>query len=191
MRIVGGELRGRALHAPPGFDVRPTSDRVREALFNILEHGTYPLRGARVLDLFAGTGALGLEAISRGAGFALFVEDSASARAAIRRNIEGLQLTGRTRIYRRDATQLSAIPAGTKPFDLVFLDPPYAKRLSESALESARSGGWLTEDCFIIVEAHKGVGFDKPQLFSLIDEREYGETKLSFLTRLAPHRRAD
>ncbi len=110
MRIVGGDFKGRALFAPPGSTTRPTSDRVRESIFNILAHGDYALEGARVIDLFAGTGAMGLEALSRGAVHALFVEEAAAARAAIRRNVEALNLTGRTRTFRRDATSLGPIP---------------------------------------------------------------------------------
>src|SRR5581483_1287959 len=143
VRIVGGQLRGRPL-APPADDrTRPTSDRVREAVFNILAHGIpgSTLGGARVLDLFAGTGALGLEALSRGAGFCLFVEEDAQARALIRRNVEAFGLTGVTKIFRRDATDLG--PAGRNGgYTLVFLDPPYGRGLAERALASAAAGGW-------------------------------------------------
>src|SRR5215510_16048942 len=123
MRIIAGKFRGASIEAPKGLATRPTSDRVRQALFNVLEHGApqFDFAGARVLDLFAGSGALGLEAMSRGARFCLFVEESADARAAIRRNVEAIRLTGVTKIWRRDATKLGA--AGTlAPFDLVFLD---------------------------------------------------------------------
>src|SRR5580765_3936952 len=134
MRVVGGRLRGRALTAPKSQAIRPTADRLRESLFNILVHGYGdPVSGARVLDLFAGTGALGLEAISRGAAFALFVDDGAEARALLRANVEALGLGGVTRIFRRDATKLG--PAHpVEPFDLAFLDPPYGKGLAEKAL---------------------------------------------------------
>ena len=138
MRIVAGEWRGRTLIAPPGTETRPTADRVRQALFDILMHAPWAGRSliedASVLDVFAGTGALGLEALSRGAGFCLFVETDPAARGAIRDNIEALgakgELFGRTRIHRRDATELGPRPAGDgAPFDLSFLDPPYAKSL--------------------------------------------------------------
>ncbi|HEX7775924.1 MAG TPA: RsmD family RNA methyltransferase, partial [Parvibaculum sp.] len=142
MRVVGGLHRGRAIAAPPGQLVRPTSDRVRESLFNILAHhdfGTFDLEGARVLDLFAGTGALGIEAISRGASFALFVDDAAEARAAIRENMEALGLTGNAKLYKRDATALGPRPGSVGPaFSLLFADPPYGKGLAQRALISAR-----------------------------------------------------
>src|ERR1700726_4547853 len=143
MRIVGGRLRGRVLAAPKSQAVRPTADRLREALFNILAHAYGdPVTGARVLDLFAGTGALGLEALSRGAQFALFVDDGAEARALLRENVAALGLGGVTRIFRRDATKLgSAHPL--EPFALAFLDPPYGKDLAAQALAAARGGGWL------------------------------------------------
>ena len=144
MRIVGGTLRGRALAAPADAAIRPTSDRVRESVFNILSHGIpgFAIEGTRVLDLFAGTGALGLEALSRGAAHCLFVEEGAEARALIRRNVEAFSLTGVSKIFRRDATSLG--PAGSQaPFGLAFLDPPYGKGLAERALDSAAAGGWL------------------------------------------------
>src|SRR5215216_2186632 len=152
MRIVGGRLRGRALAAPKSRAIRPTADRLREALFNILLHAYGdPVSGARVLDLFAGTGALGLEAISRGAAFALFVDDGAEARALLRENVTTLGLGGSTRIFRRDATKLGeAHPID--PFSLIFLDPPYGRGLAEKALLSARAGGWLADDALIVVE---------------------------------------
>src|SRR6188474_1055187 len=136
MRIVGGRLRGRALAAPKSQAIRPTADRLRESLFNVLAHAYGdPVTGARVLDLFAGTGALGLEALSRGAAFALLVDDAAEARALLRENVAALGLGGVSRIFRRDATRLG--PAHPlEPFALVFLDPPYGKGLAEKALVS-------------------------------------------------------
>lgn len=184
MRIVGGRFRGASLAAPKSHDIRPTSDRVREAVFNILAHGIEGLdiEGARVLDLFAGTGALGLEALSRGASYVHFVEDSAEARGLIRRNIEALGAIGATRIYRRDATKLGAI--GTlRPFDLVFADPPYGKGLGEKALASALAGGWLTPHAAAIVEERADKAFIPPSGFSLIDRRVYGDTAIHFLRR--------
>src|SRR5712691_11018211 len=143
MRIVGGRLSGRALAAPKSQAIRPTSDRLRESLFNILAHGYGdPVSGARVLDLFAGTGALGLEVMSRGAGFALFIDDGAEARALIRQNVEALGLGGTTRIFRRDATKLGPVHP-VEPFSLAFLDPPYRHGLAEKSLASLRDGGWL------------------------------------------------
>src|SRR5262245_61154159 len=144
MRVVGGRLRGRNLATPKSQTIRPTSDRLRESLFNILAHAYGdPITDARVLDLFAGTGALGIEAASRGAGFALFVDDGAEARALIRENVEALGLGGVTRVFRRDAAKLGAAHP-LEPFSLVFLDPPYGKGLGEQALTAARDGGWLT-----------------------------------------------
>src|SRR6202047_993005 len=142
MRVVGGRLKGRNLASPSSHDIRPTADRLRESLFNILAHGyDDPISGARVLDLFAGTGALGLEAMSRGAAFALFIDDGAEARALIRQNVEALGLGGVTRIFRRDATRLGAVHPN-EPFGLVFLDPPYRKGLAERGLASLCDGAW-------------------------------------------------
>jgi len=184
MRIVGGRLRGRALAAPKSQAIRPTADRLRESLFNILAHAYGdPVAGARVLDLFAGTGALALEAISRGAAFALFVDDGAQARALIRQNVEALGLAALTRIFRRDATKLGAAHP-LEPFSLVFLDPPYGKGLAEQALASARAGGWLANDALIVVEEAEGA-FKAPDGFAELERRKYDGTELVFL-RLLP-----
>jgi 16S rRNA (guanine966-N2)-methyltransferase len=181
VRIVGGSLRGRALAAPQSQAIRPTADRLRESLFNILMHSfSDPLRGARVLDLFAGTGALGIEALSRGAAFALFVDDSAEARALLRDNVASLGLGGVARIFRRDATKLGAahpVPA----FSLVFLDPPYGQGLAEKALLSARGGGWLTPGALIAVEESVKAKFATPEGFREIDRRRYDDTEFVFL----------
>lgn len=184
MRIVGGEYKGRPLRAPAGRATRPTSDRAREALFNILAHAPWSpgLEGRRVLDLFAGAGALGLEALSRGAAFALFVETDEAARGAIRDNIEELGLFGITRVHRRDATDLGQKPAGLgAPFDLVFLDPPYGQGLGELALSRLSSGGWITDTALIVLEhgADETVALDG---FAELDGRTYGAAKLRFLT---------
>jgi 16S rRNA (guanine966-N2)-methyltransferase len=185
MRIVGGQHRGRALAAPRGRDIRPTSDRLRESLFNILAHAYGdPVSGARVLDLFAGTGALGLEAMSRGAAFALFVDEGAEARALIRENVATLGLGGTTKIFRRDATKLGdAHPV--EPFSLVFLDPPYGRRLAERALASARTGGWVTADALIVVEESTDAGFTSPDGFTELERRRYDDTELVFLNVVA------
>ncbi len=183
MRIVAGTLRGRTL-APPAHDgLRPTSDRVREAMFNILAHGVEgpPLEAARVIDLFAGTGALGLEAISRGARYCLFVETDANARALIRRNVEAFGLTGVTRIFRRDATDLG--PVGTmEPFDVAFLDPPYGKGLGEIALAALAAGGWLVDGATLVLEERTGIEVRLPPGFAQIDQRTWGDTQALFLT---------
>ncbi|MCB1383965.1 MAG: 16S rRNA (guanine(966)-N(2))-methyltransferase RsmD [Notoacmeibacter sp.] len=180
MRIVGGTFRGRALAAPKSNDIRPTTDRTREALFNILAHAHGDvLDGARVLDLFSGTGALGLEALSRGASSALFVEPSAEGRGLLRTNIEALGLQGRARIFRRDATDLGAV--GTmEPFTLLFADPPYGKGLGERALASALAGGWLKPGALCLVEEDAKAPFDA-EGFTLLDERNWGGTVMRFL----------
>jgi 16S rRNA (guanine966-N2)-methyltransferase len=181
MRIVGGTLRGRALAAPADQATRPTSDRVREAVFNILAHSIpdFVIEGTRVLDLFAGTGALGLEALSRGAACCLFVEESAEARAVIRRNVEAFALTGTTRIFRRDATSLG--PAGSQaPFGLAFLDPPYGMGLAERALASAAEGGWLAAGAIVVVEERKGEPVPLPAQFAELDRRSWGDTQVLF-----------
>jgi len=181
MRVVGGRLRSRPLAGPKSAGIRPTSDRLREALFNILVHGYGdPVTGARVLDLFAGTGALGIEAISRGAAYALFVDDGVEARALLRENVETLGLGGVTRIFRRDATKLG--PAHPlEPFSLVFLDPPYGKGLAEKALASARDGGWLTPGALIVVEEAADAGFMAPGGFEDLERRKYDDTEFVIL----------
>jgi 16S rRNA (guanine966-N2)-methyltransferase len=180
MRLVGGRLRGRVLAAPRSQTIRPTADRLREALFNILLHGYGdPLTGARVLDLFAGTGALGLEALSRGAVFALFIDEGAEARALLRENVATLGLGGSTRIFRRDATKLGeAHPI--EPFSLAFLDPPYGHELAEKALVSASAGGWLAPAALIVVEEASGA-FKAPDGFAEIERRTYDDTEFIFL----------
>lgn len=188
MRIIGGRFRGKRLAAPGAegggrAHLRPTSDRVREALFNLLAHGDYPpIEGARVLDLFAGTGALGLEALSRGAARAVFVEDYAASRALIRQNIEALGLTGDTKLWRRDATQLG--PCRGDPFTLIFADPPYRSGLGTRALEGALDGGWIAPDAILVLElAHD----EEPPSVSgldLADQRLYGQTQVLLLRHL-------
>jgi 16S rRNA (guanine966-N2)-methyltransferase len=182
MRIVAGHFRGTALATPKSYAIRPTSDRVREAIFNILAHSIddFSLEGVRVLDLFAGTGALGLEALSRGAAYVHFVEDSAEARGLIRRNIETLNVTGSTRIYRRDVTRLGDI--GTlRPFALLLADPPYGGGLAEKALASTVSGGWLVPGAVCVVEERADADFRLPEAFVALDRRIYGDTAVHFL----------
>jgi 16S rRNA (guanine966-N2)-methyltransferase len=181
MRVVGGSLRGRALAAPKSQSIRPTADRLRESLFNILIHAyDNPLAGARVLDLFAGTGALGIEALSRGAAFTLFVDDGAEARALMRENVATLGLGGTSRIFRRDATKLG--PAHpVEPFTLAFLDPPYGKGLAEKALASARAGAWLMPDALIVVEEATKARFAAPEGFTERERRGYDDTEFILL----------
>jgi 16S rRNA (guanine966-N2)-methyltransferase len=184
MRIVGGRLRGRTIAAPrAGVPIRPTADRLREALFNILVHAyDNPVTGARVLDLFAGTGALGLEALSRGAAFALFVDEGAEARALIRANVEALGLAGITRIFRRDAAALGDVHP-LEPFSLVFVDPPYGRQLAGKAIAIARAGGWLAPNALIVVEESAKEEFIAPEGFEERERRHYDDTMLVFLTR--------
>ncbi len=182
MRIVAGRFRGATLAAPKTNDIRPTSDRVREAIFNILAHGIegLELEGARVLDLFAGTGALGLEALSRGASYVHFVEESADARGLIRRNIETLGAMGETKIYRRDATKLG-VRGSLRPFNLIFADPPYGKGLVDRALACVLSGGWATPGATAVVEERADAEFAPPEGFLALDRRDYGDTAVHFL----------
>jgi len=181
MRIVGGTFRGRTIVAPKGMATRPTTDRTRESLFNIIEHGHDGCEGARVLDLFAGSGAMGLEALSRGAVQVLFVDDAAAARGAIRENVEALGQQSTTKIFRRDATNMGAPNAKMgSGYTLVFCDPPYGKGLAERAITSARDGGWLTKDALILVEEVKGA-FNTPEGFEEVDRRAFGETEVTFL----------
>lgn len=181
MRVVAGRLGGRALKAPASDTIRPTTDRLRESLFNILAHSFADcVRHARVLDCFAGTGALGIEAVSRGASFCLFVEEEAEARAIIRDNVVALGLAGTTRIFRRDATKLGDIGA-LAPFNLMFCDPPYRKGLGEKAIASARDHGWLTPGALVILEEAADAEFILPSRFMVEDERAQRETILRFL----------
>jgi 16S rRNA (guanine966-N2)-methyltransferase len=181
MRVVGGRLKGRALASPSSRDIRPTADRLRESLFNILIHAyDDPIADARVLDLFAGTGALGIEAISRGATFTLFVDNGTEARALLRNNVEALGLGGVTKVYRRDATHLG--PAHPmEPFSLVVLDPPYGMRLAEKALASLRDGGWLAKAALLVVEEAKAAEFNAPEGFEELERRVYDDTEFTFL----------
>lgn len=184
MRIVSGEFRGKTLAAPSGEATRPTSDRARQAIFNILEHAAWSPgpRDARVIDLFAGSGALGFEALSRGAAFCLFVETDEAARGAIRENVEAMGLFGRTRVHRRDATQLGQRPGADGPaFDLAFLDPPYAKGLGDVALAKLAEGGWLTPGAIVIFE--RGAAEPAPEVagFTALDVRDYGAARVHFL----------
>ncbi|MFT4962016.1 MAG: 16S rRNA (guanine966-N2)-methyltransferase [Paracoccaceae bacterium] len=180
MRIIAGQFRGRALASVGKGDVgahlRPTTDRVRESLFNVLTHLDV-IPDARVLDLFAGTGALGLEALSRGAAHVSFVDDGRVATGLIRKNIDLTQSRDQTTLIRRDALRLDACSGA--PFDLVFLDPPYGKALGEKALERCIAGGWLAKDAFVVWEENKVVAV--PKEFELHNVRKYGDTHISLM----------
>jgi 16S rRNA (guanine966-N2)-methyltransferase len=189
MRIIGGQFRGKRLAGPGtvgggAAHLRPTSDRVRESLFNLLAHGRYgdppPPEGRRVLDLFAGTGALGLEALSRGAVRAVFIDDFAASRALIRENAEALGLTGQTKIWRRDATRLG--PWRGEPFGLIFADPPYNSGLGTKALESARAGGWLASGAIVVLELAADDTPPEADWLTPGDERRYGDTRIHIFT---------
>ncbi len=184
MRIVSGDFRGKTLIAPQGAHTRPTSDRARQAIFNILEHAPWSegVRERRVVDLFAGSGALGFEALSRGAAFCLFVETDEAARGAIRENIDAMGLFGRTRLHRRDATSLGVRPGADGPaFDLAFLDPPYAKGLGEIALAKLAEGGWLAPDALIVFERGSDEAEFEVAGFQKLDARDYGAARVHFL----------
>lgn len=182
MRIIGGKFSGRSIAAPKGRETRPTADRARESLFNILVHkDEFDIEGARVIDLFAGSGALGFEAMSRGADFCLFVETDADARGAIRDNIEALGLFGNTRLHRRSATMLGLKPAGVGPaFALAFLDPPYGKDLVHPALQSLKAGSWLEDGALVIVEQGKDEDPSRLPGFEEDDRRNYGAAQIGF-----------
>jgi 16S rRNA (guanine966-N2)-methyltransferase len=183
MRIVGGSLRGRVLKAPSAAAIRPTSDRLRESIFDILAHAyDDPMRDANVVDLFAGTGALGFEALSRGAARALFVDDGSEARALLRANVEALGLGGVTRVFRRDATKLGDAPAG-EVFTLVFLDPPYGKGLAPRALAALVAGGWLAPQALVVIEEAAEVSLALPQGLMEEETRRYGDTQIVIARR--------
>jgi len=183
MRIIGGNRRGLRLAEVGAGDaaahLRPTSDRVREAIFNLLINGGYgnPVAGARVLDLFAGTGAMGLEALSRGAAEVVFVDDGAKALSLLRANIAKMRVEGETRILRQDARHLPANPSA--PFTLVFLDPPYGKQLGETALAAALKNGWLAPGAMVVWE--ESVAPPPTAGLMQLDQRRYGETLVTLL----------
>ncbi|KEC55776.1 16S rRNA (guanine(966)-N(2))-methyltransferase RsmD [Bartonella koehlerae] len=180
MRVVGGKFAGHILFAPVGKSIRPTSDRTRESLFNILASREEQFwTNKRILDLFAGTGALGIEALSRGAKTAIFVENSVEGRGLIQKNLEALELQSIGRIMRRDATKLGNI--GTMlPFDVVCADPPYGHCLGERAFIEVLQGGWAKADTLFVLEEKKDAIIHLPEIFYLDDERFYGETTIRF-----------
>lgn len=187
MRIVAGVHRGRNIEAPKGDRTRPTTDRVRESVFNKLTHADWApaLDGARIIDLFAGSGALGLEAISRGASFALFVEIEAAARGAIRTNVEAMQLYGCTKLHRRSATDLGQKPEKVgKPFDIAFLDPPYGKGLGEIAMARLVEGGWVKDDAIAVLEESARIDLKPTPGWEEVDQLGAGETTVRFFKRV-------
>lgn len=184
MRVVGGELRGRRLESPDGREIRPTSDRAREALFNLLMHGPYDgpdgpaPKGLNVIDAFAGSGALGVEALSRGAARATFVENDREAVRLIRRNLAALKLEARSEVLPRDALTPGLAP---RPHDLAFLDAPYRSSLSEAALAALGGNGWLDDGALCVVEVGKVETLLPPDGFSILDERRYGAAHVYIL----------
>ncbi len=183
MRIVAGELRGRPIRTPEGQDVRPTSDRARQAIFNILEHAPWSegVEGRRVIDLFAGSGAMGLEALSRGAPRCLFVDVSETSMAAVRANLEAFGLDERARLMRQDATRLGLRHEGRPRFDIAFLDPPYRKDLAGPTLAALHAGGWLAVGAVVVLERASGEEEITTPGFELLDQRRYGAAEVSFL----------
>lgn len=182
MRIVAGKHKGRPIIAPKGHATRPTGDRAREAVFNVLAHASWApeLDGASIIDLFAGSGALGLEALSRGAGFCLFVETDAAARGAIRTNIDAMNLFGVARVHRRSATRLGPRPSDiAAPFTFAFLDPPYHKGLVQPCLDALREGDWLTQDAAVMIETANDETLSLPG-WTCLDARTYGAASISF-----------
>lgn len=183
MRIIAGDFRGRALASvgkgDAGAHLRPTTDRVRESLFNVLAGGAYgdPITDARVLDLFAGTGALGLEALSRGAAHVTFVDDGRKALGLVKENIALCRSEDKTRIFRSDVRRLG--PNKDAPFNLIFLDPPYGKALGEKAIQAAKDGGWIAKNALIIWEDSAQI--EVPDELDLLDTRKYGDTKINIL----------
>lgn len=186
MRIVGGTFKGRALKTPSSQAVRPTSDRARQALFNILEHNSdlfsegQSLEKANVIDLFAGTGALGLEALSRGAAYALFVDSSVEGRGLIRENMLTMGVAVRARLFKRDATKIGD-RGKMDPFTLAFLDPPYGKGLGGQALKALDEGEWLAPGALVVLEESVKADVVIPDAFSLLEERDMGEARIRFL----------
>jgi len=192
MRIVAGTLRGRPIVAPKGHSTRPTGDRTRQAIFNVLEHAPWApeVEGARVVDLFAGSGALGLEALSRGAAACWFVEREAAAVGAIGANVRSLGVEALAIIERKDARRLGSKPADARPFDLAFLDPPYGEGLAEQALEALASGGWLAPRAVVVVERGSRDASETSAGYERMDERRWGQAQVSFLQVIAAQARA-
>lgn len=186
MRITAGDLRGRIIEAPAGLEVRPTSDRARQAVFNILAHAPWSqgLQPLRVIDVFAGSGALGLEALSHGAASCLFIDLAEASLAAVRANVAAFGLGERARLLRQDASRLGRLPAGEATYDLVFLDPPYGKGLGEPALAALHGGGWLAADAIAVLERGAGEAAVEFPGFEPLDQRRYGKAEVLFLRSL-------
>lgn len=182
-RIIAGKFRGRRLKVPTGKNVRPTTDRMRERLFSMLTHGRYPpMQDARVADIFAGTGALGLEALSRGAAHTTFVENSRETLACLRRNIDSLGVHQETKII---ATKATTLPPADRAYDFIFMDPPYRKNLLSPAFASLRSRNWLKDETVIVCELASDEQLDLPEDATIVDERSQGQQRLLILNLTA------
>lgn len=180
MRIIAGEHRGRTLFAPKGTDTRPTRDRVRESLFSILQTR---IAGARVLDLFAGSGALGLEALSRGAEKAVFADNDRGAQEAVQRNIQALRAGDQTALLRTDWQEaLRRLQAAGETFDLIFLDPPYKFAQARAMLDALCADALLARNALVIYEHAAALPPDTAGWHS-VDIRRYGDTAIAFLSR--------
>lgn len=180
MRIISGTYKGRLLSSPVSMNIRPTSDRVRESIFNILSHtADFEIAGSRVLDLFAGTGSLGIEALSRGASFAFFIESSGEGRALLRSNIESLNLGGCVKLSKRDATRLGSLNRGAS-YNLVFADPPYGHGLGERSLIECSQQGWLSPNAMIVLEERSDVIVNLPSSFIFVKHHKFSDTTIFF-----------
>jgi 16S rRNA (guanine966-N2)-methyltransferase len=181
MRIDAGSHKGVKLASPEGLDTRPTSDRARQAVFNILAHTYDAIRDAKVLDVFAGSGAMGLEALSRGAERASFIESDRAAADAIRKNIAACREQARAQLYVGDAQKPPRPAASWSPCSLVFLDPPYGKDLIVPALTALRKAGWIAPDALLVAEMARKDAFEVPEGFEMLDDRSYGKARIALL----------
>jgi 16S rRNA (guanine966-N2)-methyltransferase len=181
MRIDAGSHRGVRLATPEGLDTRPTADRARQAIFNILMNGYDAVRDAKVLDVFAGSGAMGLEALSRGAERASFIEKDRGAAEAIKKNIAACREQPRAQLFTNDALKPPRVAANWGPASLVFLDPPYGKDLLAPALDALRDAGWFASEALVVAELHRKDAFAAPEGFEMLDDREYGKARMLFL----------
>ena len=181
MRIIAGQFRGKKLKSPPSADIRPTIDRVRQSIFNILSSNfSHDFAGKNVLDLFAGTGAMGIEAMSRGAEFVCFVDSKVEARSLIRFHIEDFGIAGKAKLLKRDACNLGKMDRFEK-FNLIFIDPPYGNNLGEKALKNALENEWVAEGAIIVLEEKAGLEIEFPKSLELFDKRKYGNSEIYFL----------
>jgi 16S rRNA (guanine966-N2)-methyltransferase len=184
LRIIAGKYRGRKIETKENAKIRPTGAKARGAMFNILMHGEFrgaehsPLIDRRVVDVFCGTGALGLEALSRGAAHVTFVDQSAESISLVRANVSHMGETGNAQFIRTDSTSL---PRAHLECSLAFLDPPYGSGLAAKSLKSLDKNGWLKPGAIAVVETGAKEKFEAPEAYTLFDERKYGNTRIVFL----------